>query len=129
MHILVAEITTTSMHLRDIFRAIGWRYTMTFYANDYFYGYGYIIFRFFFLPIPSYMMFVCETSTPAMVIIYPLHILQSWYYVSKLPKMIRRRTQEINKLRSAGLKIQWFIPIHQKKVEEAGVKGYEPFTM
>jgi TLC domain len=130
IHLILAEITTTSMHVRDILRAIGWRYTLTFYINDYYYGYGYILFRFFLMPLPYFFMYYgCRTSNPALLVLYPAHVLQSWFYVSKLPKMIRRRTQEMKKLRSAGLKIEWFNPIHSKKAEEAGVRGYEPFAM
>jgi hypothetical protein len=129
INLLSGEITTTAMHVRDIIRRMGWRYTMTFYANDFFYAFGYMFCRSWWLPSAYYWIYPCETINPTVFIMYPIHCIQSWYYVCKLPKMVTMRNWEIKKLERSGLKVQWFIPIHPKKADEIGIKNYEPFEM
>jgi len=129
LNLLPGELTGANMHIRDIFRRIGWRYTMTFYANDYIYAFGYIVLRLTWLPAVYYWIWPCPTANPCLVIMYPIHVVQSWYYILKLPKMIKERNVERAMLTKAGLKIKWFDGIPLEKVKEIKLKNYEPFEM
>jgi hypothetical protein len=75
LHLLPGEFTNVSMHLREVFKRLGLRYTWLFYANEYFYCTVYMICRSFWIPSVYYYVYPCETSNPAIFIIYPLHCL------------------------------------------------------
>jgi len=66
-------------------------------------------------------MITCDTLNPAVLIIYPLHCVMSWYYVSLLPPMIKARNKELGLFKKAKLTLQWFTPIPEDKVAKAGV--------
>jgi hypothetical protein len=95
LNLFPAEFTNFNMHFREVLKRIGWRYTWTYYANEYLYSYLYIICRVFWIPAIYYWMVTCDTTNPIVLILYPLHSIMGWYYVSMLPKMIRVRTREI----------------------------------
>lgn len=130
LNILPAEFTNVNMHLREIYKRIGWRYTWAYYLNEYQYCLGYIVCRSIWIPACYYWMFPCETTNPAVMIIYPLHCVMSWYYVSLLPPMIKSRNKELAKFKQAKISLPWFTPVPAEKVKEAGVSGgYEAYKM
>jgi hypothetical protein len=129
INLLPGEMTNASMHLRDILRRLGWRYTLTYYANEYYYSFAYMFCRSWWLPSAYYWIYPCITVNPTVFIMYPLHCVQSWYYVSKLPKMVMYRMSEQKKLKDAGLKVEWFKPIAPKKAAEVGIKVFEAYKM
>ena len=75
LHLLPAESTNVSMHLREVLKRLGYRYTWLFYANEYFYCTVYMICRTFWIPSVYYYIFPCESANPAVFIIYPLHCI------------------------------------------------------
>ena len=87
------------MHLREVFKRIGLRYTWAFYWNEYQYCVMYILCRSLWIPACYYWIYPCKTINPAMFIIYPLHCVMSWYYVSMLPKLIKDRTRELKNMK------------------------------
>jgi len=118
------------MHLREIFKRIGWRYTWAYYWNEYQYCYMYILCRAIWIPGVFYWMYICDTVNPAVLIIYPLHAVMGCYYVSHLPKMIKMRNGELKKIKKAGLKLEWFNPIPIEKIKEHQIDGkFEAYTM
>jgi len=129
INLLPGEMTNASMHLRDILRRLGWRYTWAYYANEYYYSFAYMFCRSWWLPSAYYWIYPCATVNPTVFIMYPLHCVQSWFYVSKLPKMIRVRNSEREKFAKAGVQLKWFTPVPAKKAEELGIKNYEAYKM
>jgi len=129
INLLPGEMTNASMHVRDIFRRLGWRYTWTFYANDYYYACAYMFCRSWWLPSAYYWMYPCATVNPTVMIMYPIHCVQSWYYVSKLPKMIKERNVERKKIAAAGLKLKWFEPIPAATAKELKLSNFEAYKM
>lgn len=118
------------MHLREVFKRIGWRYTWAYYWNEYQYCLMYIVCRSIWIPACYYWMYTCDTINPAVLIIYPLHCVMSWYYVSMLPKMIKMRTVELGKIKKAGLKLEWFTPLSDAKIRDNGIDTkFEAFKM
>ena len=98
LNLLPGEATNAAMHFRDIYRRLGWRYTWAYYANEYYYCFAYMFCRSWWLPLAYYWMYPCSTLSPFVLIMYPIHCVQSWYYVSCLPKMIKQRNWEIKKI-------------------------------
>lgn len=130
LNILPAEFSNVNMHLREIYKRLGMRYTWAYYFNEYQYCFTYIVCRSIWIPICYYWMYTCETLNPAVLIIYPLHCVMSWYYVSMLPPMIKARNRELKKLKDNKLTLQWFTPIPDEQVKAAGVDGkYEAYKM
>jgi len=130
LNILPAEFTNINMHLREVFKRIGWRYTWAFYWNEYQYCAMYILCRSLWIPACYFWMYPCSTLNPSVLIIYPLHCVMSWYYVSMLPKLIKDRTRELNNIKKAGLKLDWFTPIDEAIIKEKKiVTTKEPYKM
>lgn len=130
LNILPAELTNVNMHLREVFKRIGWRYTWAYYWNEYQYCFLYIICRSIWIPACYYWMYICDTINPAVLIIYPMHCVMSWYYVSMLPKLIKMRTVELKKIKKAGLKLEWFNPLSEAKIIENGIDTkFEAYKM
>ena len=61
--------------------------------------------------------------------IFIVHILQNWFYVSKLPKLVASRNKERAQLRKAKLTLKWFDPISASDAKEAGIRVYEAYKM
>ena len=114
LNILPAEFSNVNMHLREVYKRIGWRYTWAYYFNEYQYCFTYIFCRSIWIPAAYYWMITCETTNPAVLIIYPMHCVMSWYYVSMLPKMIKERNKELANFKKAGMEVQWFTPLSQE---------------
>lgn len=88
MHLLPGEFSNVAMHMREILKRMGMRYTKAYYVNDFIYYFEYLACRVFWIPAIYYFVFTCPTSNPVSMIIYPLHIIMSWYYCSNIPPMI-----------------------------------------
>ena len=130
LNILPAEFTNINMHLREVFKRIGWRYTWAFYWNEYQYCAMYILCRSLWIPACYFWIYPCSTVNPSVLIIYPLHCVMSWYYVSMLPKLIKDRTRELNNIKKAGLKLDWFTPIDEAIIKEKKIiTTKEPYKM
>jgi len=130
LNILPAELTNVNLHLREIYRRIGWRYTWAFYWNEYQFSAMYLPIRCLWIPACYYWMYPCSTLNPAVLLIYPLHVVQGWYYVSFHPKLIKGRTREVEAIKKAGLKLEWFTPIDEATIKEKKiVTTREPYTM
>ena len=117
------------MHIREIVKRFGMRYTWTYYANEYYYCITYMICRGLIIPSLYYFYCVCESSGPVFMALFPPHILQSWYYVSQLPKMIKVRNGERVKLAKAKLTLKWFEPISTEDAKGAGIGNFEAYKM
>lgn len=115
------------MNLREVFKRLGMRWTWAYYVNEYQYCAMYIVCRAIWIPICYYWMWGCESMNPAVLIIYPLHCLQSWYYVSMIFPMVKSRNREVKKLSAAKLTLQWFTPISDAHVKDAGIEGRDTF--
>ena len=105
LNILPAELTNVSMHLREIYKRVGWRFTWAYYLNEYQYCTSYIFCRALWIPAVYYWINSCDTINVAVMVIYPLHCLQSWYIVSLLPKVVMMRGRELVQLRKAGVQL------------------------
>jgi hypothetical protein len=123
LNILPAEFSNVNMHLREIYKRIGWRYTWAYYFNEYQYCFTYIVCRLIWIPACYYWMITCDTSNPAVIIIYPLHCVMSWYYVSLLPPMIKGRNKELAQFKAAKIPLQWFTPVPEDKIAKAGISA------
>jgi hypothetical protein len=128
MNLLPAELTNFNMHIREVLKRIGWRYTWIYYVNEYLYSYLYIFCRAIWIPAIAYWVYTCDTINPIVVIFYPVHILQGLYYVSLLPKMIRVRTTEIKKIEEHMYKLSWTNPIDPKVMKELKIGTFEPYS-
>lgn len=129
MHIFFGDMTNAPMHLREIFKRFGMRYTWCYYFNEYFYCAGYMFCRGLVIPILSYVYFTCDSTGPIFLFFYPIHVVQSLYYVSCLPKMWGIRNSERTKLKKAKLTLKWFEPISAEQAKEAGVGSFEAYKM
>jgi hypothetical protein len=129
IHILPGDVTNASMHLREILKRLGMRYTWSYYMNEYYYCAAYMLCRGLIIPCLFYLFWTCESTGPFFMILYPPHVLQSLYYVSKLPKMWRMRSSEIVKLKKAKHTLKWFEPISAEEAKSAGVGNYEAYKM
>jgi hypothetical protein len=129
IHILPGDATNASMHLREILKRFGLRYTWSYYANEYYYCYAYMLCRGLIIPCLFYFYVSCDSTGPFFMIFYPPHVLQSWYYVSQLPRMIKIRNGELIKLAKAKLTLKWFDPISAEDAKGAGVGSYEAYKM
>ena len=123
------DATNAAMHLREIFKRFGMRYTLSYYMNEYYYCFAYMLCRGLIIPCIFYFYWSCESSGPFFMLFYPPHVLQSWYYVSQLPRMVKFRKSEEVKLKKAKLTLKWFEPISAEAVKEAGVGNYEAYKM
>jgi hypothetical protein len=117
------------MHIREILKRFGMRYTRAYYFNEYFYSYLYMLCRGLLIPSIYYLIWTCESAGPIWVILYPIHLFQNFYYVSLLPKMIKVRKAEEVKLAKAKLTLRWFEPISAEAAKEAGVGSFEAYKM
>lgn len=117
------------MHLREIYKRIGWRYTWSYYLNEYYYSGAYMLCRGLIIPCVFYFFWNCESTGPIFLGLYLPHVLQNWYYVSKLPKMWKTRDIERIKLKKAKLTLKWFEPISAAEAEKAGVGNFEAYKM
>lgn len=130
LNLLPAETTNVNMHLREIFKRFGMRYTRAYYFNEYQYSYLYMLCRTFWIPLAFYWMYTCDSTNIVVLIFYPCHIVMSWYYVSLLPGLVRARGKELKKFKDAKIALNWFTPISNDKVKEAGVNGnFEAYKM
>ena len=127
MHLLPGEFTNASMNLREILKRLGMRYTWSYYMNEYYYCATYMICRGVIIPCLFYVFWSCESTGPILLAIYPPHLLQCLYYVSKLPKLWRMRSAEVVKLKKAKLKLKWFEPISAEQAKSAGVANFEAY--
>ena len=118
------------MHLREVYKCIGMRYTWAYYFNEYQYCFCYITCRSIWIPICYYWMYTCDTINPAVLIIYPLHCVMSWYYVSLLPKLIKMRNKELGQFKAAKITLKWFTPtVTDAKAKEIGIGNFEAYKM
>ena len=129
IHILPGDATNASMHLREILKRFGLRYSWSYYANEYYYCCAYMICRGLIIPCLFYFYWTCESTGPFFMTFYPPHVVQSWYYVSQLPKMIKIRNGERIKLAKAKLILKWFDPISAEDAKGAGVGNFEAYKM
>jgi hypothetical protein len=129
IHILPGDVTNASMHLREILKRLGMRYTWSYYMNEYYYCAAYMLCRGLIIPCLFYLFWSCESSGPFFMVLYPPHVLQSLYYVFKLPKMWRMRSSEIVKLKKAKHTLKWFDPISAEEAKSAGAGNYEAYKM
>ncbi|CDW75829.1 transmembrane protein 56 [Stylonychia lemnae] len=127
MHLLPAEFSNVSMHMREILKRMGMRYTKTYYLNDYAYYIEYIICRALWIPAVFYFFATCATTSPAHMIIYPLHVLMSWYYVSNIPPLMISRYKEMKKIEKAGMKLEWIKPLDSEELKKQGIVSTERF--
>ena len=75
-------------------------------------------------------MYTCDTLNPVVLIIYPLHCVMSWYYVSMLPKLVKMRNRELKQIKDAKLSLEWFTPLTEEQAKKAGVDGkFEAYKM
>eukprot|EP00347_Sterkiella_histriomuscorum_P012853 403366974 len=125
MHLLPAEFSNVAMHMREVFKRMGMRYTKWYYLNDFAYYIEYFICRGFWIPSVFYFIFSCPTSNPVSLIIYPLHVIMSWYFCSYIPPMITQRFKEYKKIRAAGIEIQWVEPVSEEVLKKIGVDTFE----
>ena len=130
LNILPAEFSNVNMHLREIYKRIGWRYTWAYYFNEYQYCLTYIVCRSIWIPAAYYWMYTCDTMNPAVLLLYPLHCVMSWYYVSLLPPMIKARNKELALFNKAKITVPWFTAVPDAKVKEAGIgASHEAYKM
>lgn len=130
LNILPAEFSNVNMHLREVYKRFGWRYTWAYYFNEYQYIFTYIVCRSLWIPACYYWMYTCDTTNPSVMIIYPMHCVMSWYYVSLLPPMLKARNKELKKFRDSKTPLYWFTPTPADRVKEIGVSGgYEAYKM
>lgn len=130
MNLLPAEFSNVNMHLREVYKRIGLRFSWAYYFNEYQYCFTYIVCRSIWIPICYYWMVTCETCNPAVLIIYPMHCVMSWYYVSMLPPLIKNRGKELQKIKDAKLTLQWFTALTPEEVKKTGVDGkFEAYKM
>jgi hypothetical protein len=54
LHLLAAEITNVNMHIREVYRRMGWRYTWLYYVNEYQYSFMYMTIRALVIPALFY---------------------------------------------------------------------------
>lgn len=79
------------------------------------------------IPCAYYFIWTCPTANPVVLVIYPLHIVMSWYYVSHLPGLISARLREVKKIKDAGFKLTWTEALDAEKVAKAGIRSVETF--
>lgn len=127
MHLLPGEFSNVAMHGREIIKRQGMRYTWIYYLNDYSYYFEYLFCRLFWIPSIYYFIFTCPTSNPVSLIIYPMHVVMSWYYCSHIPTLIVQRYKEIKKIQAAGIPLYWFEPADQDRLTKIGVKPFETY--
>lgn len=101
LNILPAEISNIQMNLREVFKRMGWRYTKTYYINEWQYFIFYVICRSIWIPLCYYPIYNCSTTNPVVMIIYPLHIVMNFYYVSNVIALAKSRMREVKKLEKA----------------------------
>ena len=129
IHLIFGDLTNASMHLREILKRFGMRYTWSYYLNEYYYCATYMICRGLIIPSLFYLFWTCESSGPFSMIIYPVHVLQSLYYVTQLPKLWKIRNGEVVKLMKAKHTLRWFDPISAEDAKSAGVGNFEAYKM
>ncbi|CDW86390.1 transmembrane protein 56 [Stylonychia lemnae] len=125
LHMVPAEFSNVPMHMREILKRMGMRYTWSYYINDFAYYLTYFMCRGFWIPSVYYFIFTCKSSNPVTLVIYPLHVIMSWYFCSFIPAMAQQRIDEINKINQAQIEIPWIEPANSKKLESIGVTPFE----
>jgi hypothetical protein len=75
IHILAGDATNASMHLRELLRRFGMRYTWAFYLNEYYYCGAYMICRGLLIPFIFTFYWACDSTGPFFMILYPPHVL------------------------------------------------------
>ena len=98
IHLLPGEFSNVAMHGREILKRMGMRYTKLYYLNDYTYYLEYLGCRTLWIPSIYYLIFNCPTSNPVHLIIYPMHVVMSWYYCSHIPSLMIQRYKELKKI-------------------------------
>lgn len=122
------EWSNVAMHFREIFKMVGLRYTKTFYLNEKYYFYSYIFGR---TVVYGYVyfndFFTCSPIWTLFKIVYPLHMLQSLYYMRLKVKILGHRSRELKKIRDAKMTLTWTVPLDAAELEKIGVKSVELF--
>lgn len=127
MHLLPGEFSNVAMHMREILKRMGLRYTKLYYLNDFTYYFEYLGCRVIWIPSIFYFIFTCPTSNPVSLIIYPMHVVMSWYYCTNIPPMIMQRYKEYKKIQANGVKIDWVEPIEAETLKKIGISTYERY--
>jgi hypothetical protein len=129
MHIVAGDATNAAMHFREILKRFGLRYSLSYYTNEYYYSYTYMFCRGVVIPALFYFYWSCDSTGPFFMCFYPPHVLQNFYYVSQLPKMIRVRKGEEVKLKKAKHTLRWFEGVSAEAAKEAGIGNFEAYKM
>jgi len=127
IHLLPGELSNVAMHMREIIKRCGLRYTKIYYLNDYTYYIEYLVCRTVWIPSIYYLIFNAPTSGPVILIIYPMHCVMSWYYCSNIPPLMAQRWKEYKKIASSDVKMGWFEPATSEELNKIGVKTYERY--
>jgi hypothetical protein len=125
IHLLPGEFSNVAMHMREILKRMGLRYTKAYYLNDFCYYFEYLGCRTVWIPSIYYLIFNCPTTGPLQLCIYPFHVVMSWYYCSFIPKLIFQRFQEYQKIQKEKIPMGWTQPADQDKLSKVGIKPFE----
>jgi hypothetical protein len=128
-HLAFAEVTNVNMHVRDVYRRMGWRYTWSYYCNEYIYSAIYMFARTILIPACYYYQAVCPSTNPIQKVLFILHIFINFYYVVKFPNLVAARNKERKQLRDKKLVLKWFEPISSEDAKGAGIRAFEIYKM
>lgn len=122
-----AEISNIQMNMREVYKRMKWRYSKSYYFNEFQYLIIYFICRTTWIPSTYYFMFICETLNPFVAVIFPLHIAMNYYYSSHIPKLFKQRVGELNKIKANGFSLKWFEGLDAEKLKKVGITSYEAY--
>lgn len=128
-HLLPGEISNVAMHLREIIKRCGLRYSKIYYLNDYSYYIEYLCCRTIWIPTTYYWLFNAPTVSPIAKLIFPLHVVQSWYYCTQIPPLMIQRWKEFQKIQKLKVPIGWFTAADPEELKKHGIVSYERYHM
>lgn len=129
LHLLPGEISNVAMHLREIIKRCGMRYTKLYYLNDYMYYCEYLACRTVWIPSIYYYIYTAPTMGPVAIYVFPFHCIMSWYYCSNIPPLMIQRWKEYKKIQNNGIKMGWFDSANTEELNKIGIKQYERYHM
>lgn len=105
--LLAADISNFPMNLRGIIKAKGKRHTRLYEALECLYVGLYVAFRGLLAPYNIYSCLSCPNNSVLLTLMSVFITAQSWFFISKMMTIIKRKFTEYDERRSKGVSLWW----------------------
>ena len=109
--IFLSEISNPAMHIRQILRISGRRYTKAYEITEVTFISLYFYARFIAIGPVIYQTCACDLNHLFLKISCIGLVLQSWFFIMQMYKTLNRRYSEVLARKNHGIKLNWLDPL------------------